>query len=71
MGAFDYLKWTYDEAFELFGQEEGGGGGAGARPPPASNQPWGIIYNCERATVELKLTRIALKRPEMLRTYHK
>ena len=37
----------------------------------AGKWPWRIIYNCERATVKLKLPRIALKRPEMLRTYHK
>lgn len=29
------------------------------------------LYIYERATVGLKLPRIALKRPEMLRTYHK
>ena len=28
-------------------------------------------YIYDRETVELKLSRIALKRPEMLRTYHK
>ena len=28
-------------------------------------------YIYERETVELKLPRIALKRPEILRTYHK
>ena len=30
-----------------------------------------FLAGLERATVELKLTRIARKRPEMLRTYHK
>ena len=30
-----------------------------------------FLAGLERATVELKLTRIARKRPEMLRTYQK
>ena len=53
VGAFDHLKWTYDEAFVLFGREEWGGGGAFKQKISKNSNTLGVFRGDVEASISL------------------